>query len=125
MLGGAIAVRPVGWALMITFAILQIYNSLKSKKIMLSYNYIYIGVLIFILFFGGFTFTHFGRFEFTSTNGPVNLLIGANDNATGGFKSTVFEKGKIGYIKNSDTLTYIQKADYYSGDFARLVVQDF
>jgi len=92
---------------------LQIYNSLKSKKIMLSYNYIYIGVLIFILFFGGFTFTHFGRFEFTSTNGPVNLLIGANDNATGGFKSAVFEKGKIGYIKNSDTLTYIQKGDYY------------
>ncbi len=55
----------------------------------------------------------FGHFEFTSTTGPVNLLLGANDDATGGFNSTVLEKGKAGYIEFTDSLTYLQKGEFY------------
>jgi len=68
---------------------------------------------MFIILFGGFTFLHFGKFEFTSTTGPVNLLLGANDDATGGFNSTVLESGKDGYIEYSDSSTYIQKGEFY------------
>lgn len=113
LLGGAIAVRPAAWALLISFIVLQIYNVYKSKKFSFNYLFLYSGVLVVILCFGVFTYSHFGKFEFTSTTGPVNLLIGANDDATGAFNSTVFEKGKAGYIGNPDTMTYIQKGSFY------------
>jgi hypothetical protein len=112
-LGGAIAVRPMGWALFAAFVSVQLINSIKNKKVFLNYFYIYFGTLIFIILFGGFTYSHFGKFEFTSTTGPVNLLLGANNDATGGFNSTVFEKGKAGYIEYPDSLTYIQKGEFY------------
>ena len=115
ILGGAIAVRPTGWVLFIAFLALQLYVSYKNKKLSKSYFYLYGGILIFILCFGRWTYSHFGKFEYSSTTGPVNLLIGANDDATGGFKATVFEKGKAGYIEHPETLTYIQKEDFYRG----------
>ena len=112
-LGGAIAVRPAGGALLLAFLSIQIFTSAKKKELLLNYFHVYTGTLIFIILFGGFTFLHFGKFEFTSTTGPVNLLLGANDDATGGFNSTVFEKGKAGYIEYPDSLTYIQKGEFY------------
>jgi len=112
-LGSSIAVRPTGWVLLAAFIILQMYVSYKNRKPATSYLYIYTGVLIFILCFGGWTYSHFGKFEFTSTTGPVNLLIGANDDATGGFNGTVHQKGKIGYIENPENLTYTKKSDFY------------
>ncbi|MBT8379700.1 MAG: glycosyltransferase family 39 protein [Ignavibacteria bacterium] len=115
ILGGAIAVRPTGWVLLLAFVSLHICVSFKYRKLIWSYFFIYTGVFIFILCFGGLIYSHFGKFEYQSTTGPVNLLIGANDDATGGFKSTVFDEGKAGYIENPDTLTYIQKGDFYQG----------
>jgi len=112
-LGSSIAVRPTGWVLLVAFIILQIYVSYKNRKLATSYLYIYTGVFIFILCFGEWTYSHFGKFEFTSTTGPVNLLIGANDDATGGFNGTVHQKGKIGYIENPETLTFTKKSDFY------------
>jgi hypothetical protein len=112
-LGGAIAVRPMGWALFAAFVSVQLINSIKNNKVFLNFFYVYSGTLIFIILFGGFTYSHFGKFEFTSTTGPVNLLLGANDDATGGFNSTVFEKEKAGYIKYPNSLTYIQKGEFY------------
>lgn len=113
MLGGAIAVRPAGWALLIALLLMQIYQGYKTRKILPSYFYVYIGVLIFIFIYGGWTYSHFGKFEFTSTTGPVNLLIGANETATGGFNSTVFENGNAGHIENPDTLTYYETGEFY------------
>ena len=113
VLGGAIAVRPAGWALFIAFMILHIYKGYKTRKLVPSYFYIYLGVFVFILSYGSWTYSHFGKFIFTSTTGPVNVLLGANDDATGGFNSIVYEKGKAGYIEYPDSLTYIQKGEFY------------
>lgn len=112
-IGAAIAVRPLGWALLAALIFIQMYYIIKEKKMNLKFAYVYLGTLIFIFTFGAITYSHFGRFEFTSTTGPVNLLIGANDDATGGFNATVHQPGKIGYIWNSDTLTYFQKGEFY------------
>jgi 4-amino-4-deoxy-L-arabinose transferase-like glycosyltransferase len=112
-IGAAIAVRPLGWALLAALILAQIFYSIKERKLYSKYSYVYIGTLIFILTFGGIIYSHFGRFEFTSTTGPVNLLIGANDDATGGFNATVHQPGKSGYIENSNQLTYIQKGEFY------------
>jgi len=112
-LGGAISVRPLGWALLLGIILVQLFTSIKNKKIILRPFYVYTGTLMFIILFGGFTFLHFGKFEFTSNTGPVNLLLGANEDATGGFNSTVLDRGNAGYIEYPDSSTYIQKGEFY------------
>ena len=111
--GSAIAVRPLGWAILLAFIALQILATIKTKKIIFDYFLIYAGTLTFIMLFGLFTYSHFGRFEYTATTGPVNLLIGANDDATGGFNSIIYEKGKAGYLENPGALTYLEKGAFY------------
>jgi hypothetical protein len=112
-LGGAIAVRPAGWAFLLAFITIQIFRSIKDKKILTNYIYVYAGTVIFIFLFGEFTLLHFGKFEYTSTTGPINLLLGAHDDATGAFNSTVLERGKAGYIDDPESLTYNQKGEFY------------
>lgn len=112
-LGASIAVRPLGWALLATFVLLHIYKIIKTKKPELTYSYIYLGTFVFIFSFGTFINSHFGKFEYSSTTGPINLLLGANDDATGAFNSTVLEYSKAGYLEHPDTMTYLQKGKFY------------
>ena len=112
-IGLSIGVRPLGWALMTAMIFVQLFTGLKDKKIYFNYFYTYSGILAIILLFGTFTYSHFGKFEYTSTTGPINLLLGANDYATGGFNSTVLEQGKAGYIEFPDSMTYVQKGEFY------------
>jgi len=113
MLGTSIAVRPVGWDLAVCYLLIAGYLFFKEKKFNLDILKIAIGTFLFIILFGCFNYWHFGRFIFTSTTGPVNLLLGANDTATGGFNARVYDQGNIGYIARPDTLTYLQKGDFY------------
>lgn len=113
MLGASISVRPVGWDLAVCFLLIAGYLYFKEKKFNLDIFKIASGTLLFIILFGCFNYWHFGRFIFTSTTGPVNLLLGANDTATGGFNARVYEQGNIGYIARPDTLTYRQKGEFY------------
>jgi len=112
-LGASIAVRPLGWAILLALLIISLFQFRKSRKYPFDNLYIYAGILVFILAFGIFNNIHFGKFIFTSTTGPVNLLLGANDDATGGFNPDVYKKGKAGFLANPDSLTYDQKGDYY------------
>jgi hypothetical protein len=113
LLGASIAVRPTGWALLICFGLISAFNLLKHKKFDYKLAAIISGAVLFILLFGGFNYLHFGKFIFSASTGPVNLLLGANETATGGFNSRVFDKGNTGFIENPDTMTYTQKGDYY------------
>jgi len=113
LLGASIAVRPIGWALLGAYLINEIYSREQVNKILRNAGILVLGFLIFITLFGIFNYSHFDKFIFTSTNGPVNLLIGANDDATGAYNNKVFEKGKIGYIANSDKKTYTVKEGYW------------
>jgi len=111
--GCAIAVRPVGWALLAAFLVIHFISIYKHQKKVFNYFYLYSGIAVFIILFGVFNKFNSGHFEFTSTTGPINLLLGANDDATGGFNSTVLEKGKAGYIEFTDSMTYLQKDKFY------------
>ncbi len=109
----SIAVRPLGWALLAAYLIMFVYR--LSKKAEHHYRIVFLigGFLIFLISYGLFTYSYFGRFVFTSTNGPVNLLIGANDGATGAFNSKVFENGNAGYIPENPKLTYVEKDNFW------------
>lgn len=111
-LGASISVKPVGFTLLLAFILFFVYNKIKLNKSYPAF-WIIIGVITFISIFGLFNYLHFGRFIFTSSTGPINVLIGANDNATGGFKDEVFKPGNAGYLANSDSMTYIEKNDFY------------
>jgi hypothetical protein len=113
LIGISIAVRPLGWAFLAAILLFHFYQFIKTKKSNVGLISVYAGTVLFIFLFGSFNYLHFGKFEFTATTGPVNLLLGANDDATGGFNSIVYEKGNIGYIKNPEKLTYEQKGDFY------------
>jgi len=111
--GAAIAVRPLGWALVASYIIIYFYNIYKHRK---SENYLSQlvgGVAIFIVLFGMFNFSHFGKFIYTATTGPADFIIGANNDATGAFNARVFEKGNIGYISHPEKMTYIEQGEYF------------
>ena len=124
IMGAAIAVRPLGWALLFSVLLLQILSSIKFKKLLTDYFYFYFGTILFVLVFGGLVFLQVGKFEYTSTTGPVNLLIGANDDATGGFNALVHERGKTGFIENADSLTYIQKGEFYQNQAINWITEN-
>ncbi|MHB1688155.1 MAG: ArnT family glycosyltransferase [Ignavibacteriaceae bacterium] len=107
----SIGIRPLGWSLIVIFVSLTFYQIFmnKDKKPLM----ILAGIIFFILLFGSFAYSSFGRFVFTSNNGPINILIGANKNATGAYNANVFDKGNVGYIDSSQTKTFYEKENYW------------
>ncbi len=109
----SVSVRPIGWALLAAYLVNFLFAGDSIKFKLKEAGKIIAGALLFISLFGFFTYSNFGRFIFTSTNGPVNLLIGANDNATGAYNDRVFQKGKAGYILQPETKTYSEKENFW------------
>jgi Dolichyl-phosphate-mannose-protein mannosyltransferase len=109
----SIGVRPLGWALILAYIIIYIFKLRKNSSNKFEILRVVSGLLIFILFFGSFNYIHFHKFIYTSTTGSSNLLMGANDKATGAFNSRVFDKGEAGYIENPEHVTYQEKEDYW------------
>ncbi len=109
--GASIGVRPFGWILVIIYIIHFLYK-LKTERNRIS-AFSLAGVTVFILLFGSITNIYFGHFIFTSNNGPVNILIGANEDATGAYNAKVFEKGNIGYIDSAKYKTYSEKEEFW------------
>ena len=107
--GASLAVRPIGWALLFSIIILELFYWFKNKtkpKQLLPFLF---GSILFISTFGLITYYHFDHFVFTSSTAGINLLIGANDDSNGGFIIEVVDKGKAGYLPNASKLTYIEK----------------
>ncbi|MDR3628143.1 MAG: hypothetical protein P4L45_14970, partial [Ignavibacteriaceae bacterium] len=109
----SIAVRPVGWGLVAAFLITLAVRFIKRNYVTKQLIALILGLSLFIIALGTVTQISFGKFIYTSSTGPLNLLIGANDNTTGAFNARVLEKGNVGYIQNSDSLTYIEKENFY------------
>ena len=109
----SIGVRPIGWALALSYLIVLTIRLIKYKEGSMKIFLVITGSILFIAAFGFFTQSYFNRFIYTNTNGPVNILIGANENATGAFNGKVFEKGNAGYIANPGSITYMEKEAYW------------
>ncbi len=118
----SITVRPMGAALaaayLIAIGFSKIEKQLKIKRAVI----IIFSCGLFILAYGEFTQSFFGRFIYTATSGPVNILIGANDNATGTYNTTVFEQGKLGYMPDAKQKTYIEKEAVWKKEAQRWIL---
>jgi Dolichyl-phosphate-mannose-protein mannosyltransferase len=111
--GVSIAIRPLGWALVISFLLIIIYKIYKKEAHFSGLLYLLTGLFSIILLFGSITNLSFGKFVYTSDNGPLNILMGANDHANGGYYEKVFEKGEAGYLAHPENLTYYQKQKFW------------
>ena len=107
--GLSLAIRPLGWALVLSLFLIIIYKIYKKEFPMPRLLYLTAGLLTIIILIGSINQLSFGKFIYTSDNGPLNLLMGANDNANGGYYEKVFEPGGSGYIEHPEKLTYYQK----------------
>ncbi len=110
--GAAIGVRPIGWALLIIYLIIgikEVFKNYQNKKPFI----VLTGTVFFIILFGGSTYLSSGNFIYTSTNGPLNILIGASDQATGAFNAHVFDRGNSGYISEPEQKTFYEKGNYW------------
>ena len=109
----SIGVRPTGWALLASLILFMfIYNSATDSKKVLTFG---TGAILFFLIIGTATYISSGHFVISSVNYGTNLLIGANDDATGAFNDRVFNEGKAGFINNPQSKTYIEKQRYWYG----------
>jgi hypothetical protein len=111
--GLSLAIRPLGWALILSLFIIISYKIYKKEIPLSGFLYLSAGLLFTILSIGSITKSSFGEFVYTSDNGPLNMIMGANDNANGGYYEKVFEKGGAGYIDHPEKLSYIQKQEFW------------
>jgi hypothetical protein len=68
-----------------------------------------------VLLIGLVTYQGSGHFIFQSVTGGINLLVGANPEADGAgnvFRS-LFQKGKLGYLPDSSSVSYVDKDKYW------------
>ena len=113
--GASIAVRPLGWALFASYIITLLITRPKGKLIC-NLSCVTLGLAAFIIVFGSLMKLSSGYFIYTSSTGPINMLMSANDNASGGFFPIQSDyKGGPGYIPGGDTLTFRQKHDIMAG----------
>jgi len=113
--GASIAVRPLGWALFAAYIIILLIIHPQGKLIR-NISFVTLGLASFIIVFGSVIKLSSGYFIYTSSTGPINILMSANDNASGGFLPIQSDyKGGPGYISGGDTLTFRQKQDIMAG----------
>lgn len=107
----AIGVRPFGWALLLAYLSIYLYHGTRCQAQHARMMSLLLGFSLTIAAMGFTTRSYFGDFIFTSTTGPSNLLMGANEFANGAYNKKVFEPGNPGFIPEGDSKTYIQKGE--------------
>jgi hypothetical protein len=72
---------------------------------------------VFVVSIGLFTYSNLGYFLFQSSTSGVNMIMGANDDADGGYNTTCFQEGKIAYLDDNTlkTMTFKHRDSYYRG----------
>lgn len=113
LLGLAVGVRQIGFALLLSYLTLYFISLKQGKANHKKMLFIALSVSCTILGIGLSIKSYYGQFLYTSDTGPQNLIIGANDDATGAFNDRVFNKGNIGYIENEATKTHREKGEFW------------
>jgi hypothetical protein len=97
-------IRPL--AIIFLFASVVYFFITKAKF----YNYIalIIPYILALIIIGTITEKKIGYFVYQSTTSGYNLMITSHDKANG-YYQYVFDEGKVGFIENKETLTFVEK----------------
>lgn len=119
LLGLAIGVRPFGWALLLAYFAAEALAFLRHRQWQASILGLAGGTFAVIMVLGFAGKSAVGEFVFTSTTGPANLLMGANDLATGAYNKRVFAPGQPGFLPADSAMTFVEKGDYWTAQARR------
>jgi len=108
-LGFANWVRPVAFVFVIACCALIFLR----RKRLVDLIPLFAGLIMTIAFIGVSTQNRMGYFNFSSTTSGLLLLMGANDDMTGTYAPSVFDKGKAGYLPNKSELTFVERDKFY------------
>jgi len=114
LLGLAIGVRPFGWALLLACFTAEALAFLRHRQWHAPLLALAGGTFAIIMVLGFAGKSAVGEFVFTSTTGPANLLMGANDLATGAYNKRVFDPGQPGFLPADSAMTFVEKGDYWT-----------
>ncbi|MBN1397983.1 MAG: glycosyltransferase family 39 protein [Bacteroidetes bacterium] len=122
-LGLAVNTRPVGIAFLISIIIISIIILKREKRIAYGTVRILVIFLLTLIIIGTLIKINTGYFVPLPTNGACNMLMGANDDATGAYNDRVFQPGKAGNFYSQDTLTFREKEKYCQDAALKWIVQ--
>ncbi|MBI2417567.1 MAG: glycosyltransferase family 39 protein [Ignavibacteriales bacterium] len=111
--GLAVGVRPVAWAFLLAVIVITLWEWKQKRASNRPLFSMLIGTALTILMIGFIIKAGTGTFVYTSNFSGLNIIIGANDDALGGFQPKVFDKGKSGYIGNIESLTHEQREEFW------------
>lgn len=108
MAGLAIGVRPTGWAVFPAFLFVYIISIFQGNAHHTKIAGIVAGVLLYVVPMGILSQQNIGKFEYSSTTGPANLIMSANPHAKGVFDHHFFLTDSTYQTKK----TYIERNEY-------------
>jgi len=118
----AINVRPTGWALLISIIIYILIT--KNEYYFKQLAFYFTGLIFFFILAASTSYLSSSHFVIASVTHGTNLIMGANDDATGAYNDVVFEKGKIGYIDKPEQKTYIYKQQFWFNNANNWILQN-
>ncbi|MCE1189198.1 MAG: glycosyltransferase family 39 protein [Ignavibacteria bacterium] len=121
--GLSLGVRPFGMVMIIVILALGIINRKKEQFPLLNTSAFLAAAGVAILSIGLFTKATTGTFVIYSNYSGVNLIIGASDDARGGFQARVFDEGKAGYIRDIEKMPHAEREAYWMNQAVSWVKQ--
>ena len=119
LFGLAFGIRQGALAMLLALLITTVINKIPLKTIF----YLLAGFILATAGLGLYTLGSTGHVIITSTTGPVNVMMGAHDDATGAYDHTVFEPRHAGYIDDPVGLTFTQKAQFWGNQSTTWISQ--
>jgi hypothetical protein len=107
-LGLALGVRPTAYSLILGILVLYGIDIFHQRANHLRMFLLVLGIATFVFIQGTISKQNIGQFVYSSTTGPANLVMSANDKATGVYDNTIFKKDSILLSKK----TYVEKNKY-------------
>ena len=83
MAGLALGARPLMFALVLVYSLIWAWNWFKKQPLHGQFVGILIGLLTYIVVMGSYSKQQTGHFLYSTTTGPLNLLMSSFDGATG------------------------------------------
>lgn len=119
MAGFALGCRPLIVAMLLVYGLVWLWNW-KFKK---QNNYeqligIGVGVLLFVIPMGMYSKSQTGQFVYSTTTGPINLLMSGFDGATGVYNDSILKNDSV-YLSKK---TFYEKGEYIQARSLKWIV---
>ena len=108
MTGLALGARPLIFALVLVYALIWAWNWFKKQPLHGQFVGILIGLLTYIAVMGSYSKQQTSHFLYSTTTGPLNLLMSSFDGATGVYNDSIIKTDSI-YLSKK---TFDEKGAY-------------